>query len=264
MGNTKQTGFTLVEMSIVLAVLALTIGSVLAGQKMVRQARVNSIIADVKMYESAIGQFKDKYGDVPGDMANATSYWGIAGGNAGDNYTASCYAIQGTGTQTCNGNGDGRIGGNTEAFRFWQQLANAGMIEGSYTGVAGAAGGTDHVIDQNCPASRVPGAGYGIADRGIESGGDSFFDGTYNLTFAYGAYWATHSPMNSAITTAEAYSLDTKFDDGLPATGNIRTLQNGNAYGVSTLCATTAVVATATYNIAAQGNQCSLNFITGY
>jgi prepilin-type N-terminal cleavage/methylation domain-containing protein len=44
MSKTKQTGFTLIETSIVLAVLALTVGGVLTGQRLLRRPRANSFI----------------------------------------------------------------------------------------------------------------------------------------------------------------------------------------------------------------------------
>jgi prepilin-type N-terminal cleavage/methylation domain-containing protein len=40
MSKTKQTGFTLLELSIALIILALMVGGVLTGQRMVRHARV--------------------------------------------------------------------------------------------------------------------------------------------------------------------------------------------------------------------------------
>lgn len=138
-GKITQSGFSLVELSIVLVILGLLTGGILGGQSLIRAAELRSVATDVSKYRSASYAFRDKYFGLPGDFTRATSFWGNATtGTSGGECTAP-ESDAGTGTQTCNGDGNGLIGNastvgqrNSESFRFWQHLANAGLIEGQY------------------------------------------------------------------------------------------------------------------------------------
>lgn len=151
-----RTGFSLVELSIVLVILGLLTGGILAGQNLIRAAELRSVVTEFQSYQTAVRTFQGKYFSLPGDMPNATDFWGAPGNN-----TANCPATAGTGSQTCNGDGDGVVDINNvanqydEPLLFWQHLANSGLIEGSYTGIAGGAG-TGHTIPGvNGPRSKI-------------------------------------------------------------------------------------------------------------
>jgi prepilin-type N-terminal cleavage/methylation domain-containing protein len=70
----KIMGFTLVELSIVIVVIGLIIGVVTAGQSLVRQAQIRSVLNDVNKYKTAWNAFKLQYDALPGDyeMLKAT------------------------------------------------------------------------------------------------------------------------------------------------------------------------------------------------
>ena len=128
-------GFSLVELSIVLVILGLLVGGVLSGQSLIRAAELRSVSNDLSRYAAAAQTFRDKYFAIPGDMPNATSFWGSAGGANND---AACQAAQTTAAATCNGDGNGDLlnnNGESEPYLFWKHLANAGLIEGSYSGI---------------------------------------------------------------------------------------------------------------------------------
>jgi prepilin-type N-terminal cleavage/methylation domain-containing protein len=266
----RQQGFTLIELSVVLVIIGLIVGSIIAGQSLIRSSQVQSASTDTQTYIRAVQAFQQKYNALPGDMANATSYWGIAGGSAGTNYTTDCYTVQGTGTQTCDGNGNGQIadgvisGTNTyanEELRAWQHLADAGFIQGSYTGVAGSGGALDAVPGTNVPQSRVSSAGYTISWYGVLSSNANYFNSTYgHVIVLSGRNTTTGTPVASVLTTSEALSFDQKFDDGLPATGNIL----APTPSLLANCATTSVSSTAVYEVGSSGNQCFLIFKTGF
>ncbi len=134
-------GFTLIELSIVLVIIGLIVGGVLAGQSLIRAAEIHSVVTDLQKFDTAINTFQGKYDALPGDMPNATSYWGAAGGNGTGN-DAACFNTVSTGAATCNGSGDGKLwdgyGSSPtfyyEAYRAWQHLANSGLVAGAYTG----------------------------------------------------------------------------------------------------------------------------------
>lgn len=63
--------FTLVEISIVMCVVAMLIGSLIGGRKLVERAKVQATIAEVQEYQSAFAKFYETYGYMPGDMPDA-------------------------------------------------------------------------------------------------------------------------------------------------------------------------------------------------
>jgi prepilin-type N-terminal cleavage/methylation domain-containing protein len=211
--------FSLVELSIVLVILGLLVGGVLSGQSLIRAAQLRSVSTEATRYITATQTFRDKYFAIPGDMANATNFWGA---------TASCPGTAGTGTQTCNGDGDGIIESGTaseyvEHFTYWQHLANAGLIEGTYTGRAGAGSGIEAVVG-NVPASKLSNA-YWFAFNWNQTitGSTAAFDGTYRDTqLQFGALSAAGSPATPVLKPEEAWNVDTKIDDGRPAYGIMR------------------------------------------
>jgi len=273
-------GFTLIELSIVLVVIGLLIGGVLAGQALIRQSQVNSAMMDAQRYISAAGNFQQKYGSLPGDMANATDYWGTMV-TSGLSCPPAAGATSPGGTLTCGGDGNGQVNSLTlspvttqndnEALLFWQHLANAQLIQGSYTGIGGSAGTSDHVIGTNCPASRVEGAGFGIAYVGVVNSSstigitnDYYYNansGTnYGHVLVFGSYKSNNLPVSAILTASEAQSFDNKYDDGSPSSGNVLSWVKTTGYAPSCVTGTT----TYTYNTGGKGPLCSLILITGF
>lgn len=217
-----QRGFSLVELSIVLVILGLLTGGILAGQSLIRAAEVRSVILEYQRIASAAHTFRDKYMAVPGDMRNATSFWNRAINQTWcvTNTTASV-----TSPGTCDGNGNGftdnpaAASQSGERFQVWRQLTLAGLYEGDYTGIAGSAGATDHVTGQNCPPMRISSQACWVAlGRGISSGSTGFyFAADYGNTLVSGT-GGTHALI---LRPEEAWSVDTKIDDGKPAIGQL-------------------------------------------
>lgn len=261
-----RSGFTLIELSIVLAIIGLLAGGIMWGKSLLRQSQVNSILTDQQKYAAAIKQFIVKYGQNPGDFTGATGYWGIAGGTVGTNYTTDCYASgSATSPATCNGNGDGQLGTGAayynETLRVWQHLANAKMIPGAYTGTGtGNALKYEHTAITNAPAS-IDGASFYYYFVGTLGSVGYAFEGVYGNMLGVGAFRTNTIPVNPFITAIEAQSLDNKADDGKPAYGNIRSWKN--AVWDNLQCATTTSPTTAVYNTTVSGNLCTLIFIIG-
>ena len=62
-----QSGFTLVEIAIVLVIIGLLLGGVLKGQEMITNAKVSKVENDYKGITAAILAYQDRYGVLPGD-----------------------------------------------------------------------------------------------------------------------------------------------------------------------------------------------------
>lgn len=263
----KNTGFSLVELSIVLVILGLLTGGILAGQNLIRAAELRSVSTQVQSYTAATQTFRDKYFAVPGDMRNATAFWG-------KNNTA-CSSHTGTATTngTCNGDGDGNVelagaaNATSEMMQFWHQLALAGLMEGSYTGLTGATTSNwgEVVIGTNVPKARLGTAGWSAFNLNgptnpTFAGSGEMFVIDYGNAFMMGAYRAAYFTMNPIITPEEAWNIDTKMDDGQPARGSVIGIHFNNLCSVANTGSNTNVNFDASYKLTDTAQRCSLIF----
>lgn len=282
----KPSGFTLVELSIVLVIIALLVTALLGTVTMVRNAQMRATISDLQNYQHALKQFSDKYNELPGDMYDATNFWGV---NPGGCPAPASTAPQ---TGTCNGHsatvrptagydaaaGDGKIAPRdfdngapatdfTETFLAWQQLYDAGMISQAMTGTQGPTGSMDAQPGLNVPQGYQPNVGYmlyylrctGFSDSGASSNTctNAYFPAQYGHILEVGmrggaANDYTHNP---AFTTQEAATADTKIDDGQPGSGKLLVPVTEGT------CATSA----SSYSTGTNSDTavCSLIYITG-
>lgn len=110
--QTVQQGFTLVEISIVMIIIAMLTGAVIGGQQMINDVRYNEWKEQIQSYRVAVNTFYRRYNALPGDFTKATTEF--------------------TAVTTVNGNGDGVLSG-TERTAAIQHLILAGLIKGDPT-----------------------------------------------------------------------------------------------------------------------------------
>lgn len=229
-------GFTLVEMSIVLVIIGLLVGGIVAGQSLIRAAELRSIPADYNRFVSAGLAFMDKYGALPGDLKDATSYWGDNASYCSDG------AIANGNPGTCNGNGDNTlsvasaVSTTGEMHQFWNQLALAGMVEGKYTGIAGPGSTADVIIGTNAPAARITNAGWAV--RTYNAPGDtSEYTNDFGTALFLGYQTTNSMPIIAIMTPREQWNIDKKMDDGMPASGKMWARDTGG-FGNTNACTT--------------------------
>lgn len=258
-------GFSLVELSIVLVILGLLTGGILGGQNLMHAAELRTISKEAQEYQTMIHTFKDKYFALPGDMNNATAFWTEA--------TADCTYVPGTatGTQTCDGDGDGSVGmggagEDHERFLFWHHLHLSNLLNANMNGQASS--GDDFQPGVNNPLARYSNASWSFEDFGLYSGDVRVFDGNYghSLFFA-GDHGGPSWPDWATMTPEDAWNVDMKVDDGMPAQGKVRALHDADANPGYFVCSQLSDGSDpdpdeldATYALAGGGRGCALFF----
>lgn len=213
----KQSGFTLVELSIVLVIIGLIVGGVLAGRDMIAAAEIRSTISQMEAYNTAVNTFRDKFGGIPGDIpSNKATQFGFA--------TRDGSAGQGDGNRLIQGCGntaaDGIIFG-CETAVFWADLSSAQMIDRDYstaidgdqlTGLATPAAVTGGVLTDYIPEADI-GQGNYMTIYSANGRNSLAIAGITDITAA-GVYNST-----ATMTPQTAFNIDDKLDDGNPLRG---------------------------------------------
>jgi prepilin-type N-terminal cleavage/methylation domain-containing protein len=154
----NQSGFTLIEIAIVLVIIGLLLGGVLKGQELINSARVKNLATDFRNLPVLIYGYQDKYKALPGDDIAAVSHVAATG----------------------SGNGNGIINGHwdsttatDESQLFWQDVRLAGLAPGPTSGAdllptnsaGGIIGVTNGTVTDN-PVTGLNGT-YVICSAGI-------------------------------------------------------------------------------------------------
>lgn len=254
---TCKTGFTLIELAIVMVIIGLVVGGIMIGKELIRAAEIRASISQVEQIKTAINTFKVKYNCLPGDCTYATNLFG----------TDSNGCPAGGGTGTCNGDGNEKISdisytdNGQEVYRLWQQLGSgyADLIPGKYTGVyTSAAFKFRPNAGVNAPINKLfPNGVMCLYNLDNYAGGSNFFAANYKHILEF---WGNSTVITPSVTPSEALSIDTKYDDGMPGYGNIMSYRNT----ILPNCLTTNSVITAKYDISYAAINCSVFFKMGF
>ena len=191
----NQSGFTLIEIAIVLVIIGLLLGGVLKGQELINSSKVKNLALDFKNIPVLIYGYQDKFKSLPGDDPTPATH--VAGG------TAAAAAALGNGT--INGTWDSTTI-TDESVLFWQHVRLAGLTSG-LTAVPGTPTLLDPYFPQNAIGGRL----------GIQG----------NLGTAAAPNPIAGIPGTYVICSADipgkfARQLDTTLDDGVTNTGFMR------------------------------------------
>ena len=184
----RTTGFTLVEIAIVLVIIGLLLGGILKGQEMITQAKIKNVIADFSGISAAYHGYQDRYRAIPGDDPNAGTRW-----------TTPTAAIPGNGNGVVSGtynfgcSNPGTTSGTNEACFWWDHLRRAGFVSGTGT---------------NQPFNAVTGL---IGVQTGDGAGGAVLGGFSGLIIC-----SANLPDKIAI------AADTQMDDGTPNAGTVR------------------------------------------
>lgn len=238
--TTKQSGFTLVELAIVLVIIGLIVGGVLVGQDLIKAATIRSVVTDIEKTNAAATAFQGKYTGLPGDLIStkAVEFGLSAAGDANANGAAG--RRDGNGLVEGNAANGTNLAGETAVF--WRDLSAANFVSGNYTAIGTAATPgaalTAATVIQYVPKTR-------LRDNAVlhvfPVGGRNMFYLGGMTTTAAGVV-----TTQSTVTPAEARGIDEKLDDARPTSGIVESL-------VGTTAATALAAATVEPGGAAAG-----------
>jgi prepilin-type N-terminal cleavage/methylation domain-containing protein len=260
----KNHGFTILELAVVSAIIALLVGGIFMGHTLMKSSQLQSITSDVDGYIKAVQAFRDKYKELPGDMPNAESFWGSEAACPNTVYTAASHTI------TCNGNGNTHIGDlytdagatNYEWYRAWQHLANALLLRHSFNGIAGSGSSSHSLPGINVPPSKYEIGGFTMYYIHVSNfaADANNFAAEYGHVINFGAPVANSYTNGPLLTPDDALLLDQKMDDALPAFGKVLTSKSP----VAPNCTTSDTASSSRYNTGYTARACNLVFITGF
>ena len=210
--KSQQSGFTLVEIAIVLVIIGLLLGGILKGQELINSAKVKNLANDFRVIPTYIYAYQDKFKALPGDDPAGQTH--LPGGAASDN-----------------GNGNGVIDGawnsttaTDESFMFWRHVRLANL----------AAGPTTLADPEYVPKNAVSGI-LGVSSTTAAQIHITGMTGTYQV-------------CSKGILGRFAKQLDIQMDDGNTATGSMRAVLDTAALGTAAV-ATAAIDEAAAYTV---------------
>lgn len=265
----KLSGFTLVELSIVILIIGILVAGITGGAKLIEQAELRGVISDMKRYEVSMREFQLQYDALAGDFKNAAAFF------TGCTVTNS----------HCGGNGDGAIefnlgnvllgvGTGDEAVRVFRHLYLSGIVAdaGTLLPPANYSSFDSLTSEGYFPKSKISGASYVIGTSNPGVGNSSVNMSCYNgtaFTHAWTAtekvtsiqIWGTNSGNIAAnckggIDAAKAYQIDKKIDDASDASGTITGADTGIVRTKDS--ATAGCVTGSAYNVGTTGPICTV------
>ena len=199
--QTRQRGFTLVEIAVVLVIIGLLLGGVLKGQELINSAKVKSVVSDFRSTSTYLFSYQDRFRAMPGDDP------GVANRLAG--------AVRAsTGGSVGNGRIEGLWNSTTptdESVLFWQHVRLANLATGD-----GRSPTTEGVTLHDWLPRNAVGGRIGVT-------------GIPPITAWAGTFFICQDNLAGNF----ARQIDIAMDDGLPASGSVRLLPSGTANGVA-------------------------------
>ncbi len=221
----NQSGFTLIEIAIVLVIIGLLLGGVLKGQELINSAKVKNLANDFKNVPVFIYGYQDKYKALPGDQTQASLDSQFPPANTGTVCTTAAALHCATNNGVIDGGWDATTAAD-ESFVFWQHVRLAGFGPGATSTAA--------------------------ADYRPKNAVNGFIGVTNAALSPVAGIKGTYIVCSDAIPGKFAKQLDTTLDDGNTQTGSVMVVAAGTATpaaagGGATALATSAIVDDTTY-----------------
>lgn len=197
MTTTKNAGFTLTQLTVLLLIIGFSLAAVLKGRELINNARVKSFAKDFRNIPVFIYAYQERFHAVPGDDQQA------------DVHVKGVKATTPAGTL-----GNGQINGawntstNTdESCLFWAHIRLANMASGATIAACDSPG----FYPVNATGGQV----------GVQNS-----NGFATITLPT-VMTGTYIVCSAGISGQFVIQLDTLLDDGNPQTGEMRAIDEG-------------------------------------
>ena len=229
--SSKKSAFSLIELSIVLIIIGLLIAGITGGASLIKSSELRSIMGEARGYAVAVNSFFTQYDQYPGD---ASENVGSNSVNTGDRDNKIEFVNDASTAMA-------------EGVDAWFDLKDIGAIDLALVAPTFTAPGA-LVPVTNIPGSKIKGAGwvfdYNISSlqnvvvltgttvayvAALASGTLSTAANTSTLVNglnypAADGQLATRNASTEIISAPDSLSIDSKIDDGKPASGNVRSV----------------------------------------
>jgi prepilin-type N-terminal cleavage/methylation domain-containing protein len=222
----KQSGFTLVEIAIVLVIIGLLLGGVLKGQELINSAKVKNMVNDFRTVSSFVYSYQDRFKVFPGDQSSAQlldafGVDSVTGTQKGTACTAGATCIPGNARLDGDWSADGPTGAGHETFVFWQHVRLANLATGPTS-----------LTDPNYAPRNADGGRIGIESGLSSAGGPAPY-----ISGMRGSFYI----CSDGVLGRYARQIDTTMDDGNTAGGNVMVVPTGSPRGTAAT-ATSAII----------------------
>lgn len=202
----KKSGFTLVELSIVLVIVGLLTGGILVARSMIGAAKLQSSVKAIQEIDIAIQNFHTRYNSLPGD---STTF-----GGDGDGILGTAYIGHGWGG-----------GYNTEIENFWPSLSQSGFAPsgGNFSATIPGSGYNSDKNNLNAPQISIGNKTSVIVQATLGAVGAGYDPAPNMMDFGpwSGSTPGSDSNREAGFTVDELASIDKKIDDGHPFKGSV-------------------------------------------
>jgi prepilin-type N-terminal cleavage/methylation domain-containing protein len=250
-----RSGFTMIEIAIVLAIIGLLVGGTLLGKDLIRTAEIRATIGQYDEFNNATNAFKLKYNCYPGDCSNPTQFgFDPASAGNGDGVIGEC-STAGPGDNSCTWAtvypSPPKLPA-LEQYNFWYHLSAAGMIKYTFPVITTLPlNGLDAVVlGVNSPPAKISAfsnaayGGYGgwWVQSDVVLGTTSIFQVINTPVFLLSTVASIGIPGGGlggigapgGYPPDLAYALDSKLDDGKPYTGLVQTFSGFELHATMT------------------------------
>jgi len=213
--KSSQSGFTLVEIAIVLVIIGLLLAGVFKGQELIVSARVKSLANEIKAVSAAYYSYQDRFRAIPGDDSGAIARLGAVVNGVTVINAPPADGLIGTGQWI----GAAAPAAGNQSSLFWNHTRAAGLLtgNGSVGNSPNAAGGVLGVTSIRVMATINSGTTF-ICSSGFEGRIAGFLDTNLDdgVSTTGAMQGAVGTPVAVGTASAASYLLAGSYTVCIP------------------------------------------------
>ena len=232
--SSKKSAFSLIELSIVLIIIGLLIAGITGGASLIKSSELRSIMGEARGYAVAVNSFFTQYDQYPGDAST----------NVGQSSITAAVGDRDNKIEFVNDHST-PASVVAEGVDAWFDLKDIGAIDLALTPLTSATLLSPGILVPvtDIPGSKIKGAGWAfdynsstLQNVVVLTGTIVAYHPTTAPTLINGENLATNPSVaknasTEIISAPDALSIDSKIDDGKPASGNVQSANQSATSG---------------------------------